>query len=216
MSDFPYNWHISQWARIDKPSLQLCIHLFGCQLYVEGWSSYARPLCLKLPSVPIERAGIVGGHLVLVNFSWALWRHRWLLLLLLPLCQVTSSSLLVSTTRRRVCMIDTILRRGSIPDIGQYLRKDYNRDTNILFQLKYFENQIVFSYGSTFMLLEMVGTTRANFAEFTVSVGRWQAILSVFVSDNQLQQDKLSLTSLLKQGCHVGIQFPPTAWNFVG
>ena len=65
------------------------------------------------------------------------------------------------------------------------------------------------------MLLVMVGTTRANFAEFTVSVGRWQAILSVFVSDNQLQQDKLSLTSLLKQGCHVGIQFPPTAWNFV-
>ena len=66
---------------------------------LEGWSSYARPLCVKLSFVPIERAGIVGGHLVLVNFSWALWRHRWLLLLLLPLCQVTSSSLLVSTTQ---------------------------------------------------------------------------------------------------------------------
>ena len=80
-------------------------------------------------------------------------------------------------------MIDTILRHGSIPNIGQYLGKDY---TNILFQFKYFENQIVFSYGSTFMLLEMVGTTRANFAEFTVSVGRWQPILNVFVSDCQL------------------------------
>ena len=83
-------------------------------------------------------------------------------------------------------MIDTILRRGSIPDIGQYLGKDYNRYTNILFQFKYFENQIVFSFCSTFMLLVMVGTTRANFAEFTVSVGRWQPILNVFVSDCQL------------------------------
>ena len=128
-------------------------------LSFEGWSSYARPLCVKLPSVPIERAGIVGGHLVRVNFSWSLWRQYLLLLLLLPLCQVASSSLLVSTTRRRVCMIDTILRHGSIPNIGQYLGKDY---TNILFQFKYFENQIVFSFCRTFMLLEVVGPARAK------------------------------------------------------
>ena len=69
-------------------------------------------------------------------------------------------------------MIDTILRHGSIPNIGQYLGKYYNGYANILLQFKYFENQIVFSFCSTFMLLVMVGTTRANFAEFTVSVGR--------------------------------------------
>ena len=38
-----------------------------------------------------------------------------------PAGQVTSASLLVSITRRRVCMIDTILRHGSIPNIDQYL-----------------------------------------------------------------------------------------------
>ena len=69
-------------------------------------------------------------------------------------------------------MIDTILTHGSIPNIGQYLGKDYNGYTNILFQFKYFENQIVFSFCRTFMLLEVVGAARANFAEFTVSVGR--------------------------------------------
>ena len=99
----------------------------------EGWSSYARPLCVKLSFVPIERAGIVGGHLVLVNFPWALWRHRWLLLLLLQLCQVTSASLLVSTTRCRVCLIDTILGRGSIPNIAQYLGKEKIRYTTFYY-----------------------------------------------------------------------------------
>ena len=114
----------------------------------------------------------VGWQSLCKNSSRVLLRHESDLLVLVvhqsrdsastttsPAGQVTSASLLVSTTLRRVCMIDTILRHGSIPNIGQYLGKDY---TNILFQFKYFENQIVFSFCRTFMLLEVVGPARAK------------------------------------------------------
>ena len=67
------------------------------------------------------------------------------------------------------------------------------------------------------MLLEVVGPARANFAEFNVSVGRYQPIFTVFVSDCQLLQDELSLTSLLlEQSCHVGVSLSATARHLVG